>query len=489
MCDWRDPANSSPYIVALFPIYAGEAMEMMETEDPKTGKSAWRKYAMAEILSTGRQGYSRTRQAREGRERVDPADDQGEDEYNTLWAHMNIVKVNGTDVVYWTMGTELLLTDPVPLIEEYPWLREGERPFVVGTATIETHRNYPAGDVEQSSGLQSEINAVANQRSDNVKLVLNKRHFVRRGAQVDLDALVRNVPGGGVMMNDPERDVKIVSTPDVTGSAYKEQDILSSEFDDLVGNFSPGSQGNKDQSVGGMNMMGSAANAVQDLGMKTFIETWMEPVLKQLVRLEQMYETDEALLALAGDRSQAFEKFGVDYVTDELLTQNLTIRVNVGMGNTDPMRRVERLIFGISKAIDLPGQAERLKSNQVADEIFGALGYKDGSRFFMTDAEHEEMQANQPPPGPTDEEIRIRELDIRQEENHLRHQREQEKLAKNQELEYSKLAETAGLRTNELRQKLGVEEMKDKTQRDAVAFREMNKVRELNVKETTGSGI
>ena len=235
MCDWRNPAESSPYLVALFPIYADEAMEMMETIDPKTGKSTWRKYAMADILATTKQPYSRTRQAREGRERVDPAADHAEQGFTTLWAHMNIVKINGTDVVYWTMGTELLLTDPTPLREEYPWLREGERPFVIGTATVEAHRNYPSGDVEQASGLQEEINSVANQRSDNVKLVLNKRHFVRRGSQVDLDALVRNVPGGGVMMNDPDRDVKIVSTPDVTGSSYREQDILASEFDDLVG--------------------------------------------------------------------------------------------------------------------------------------------------------------------------------------------------------------------------------------------------------------
>ena len=489
MCDWRDPANSSPYLVALFPIYAGEVMEMMETVDPKTGKSTWRKYSMADILATTKQPYSRTRQAREGRNRIDPADDQGDAEFTTVWAHMNIVKINGTDVVYWTMGTELLLTDPVPLREEYPWLREGERPFVVGTGTIETHRNYPAGDVEQSSGLQSEINSVANQRSDNVKLVLNKRHFVRRGAQVDLDALIRNVPGGGVMMNDPERDVKIVSTPDVTGSSYKEQDILASEFDDLVGNFSPGGSENKNASVGGLSMMGSAANAVQDLSMKTFIETWMEPVLKQLVRLEQMYETEEALLALAGERAQAYEKYGVDEITDDLLTQNLTVRVNIGMGNTDPMRRVERLVFGIGKAAELPGQVERLKSNEVTNEIFGALGYKDGSRFFMTDAEYEEFQSQQPEPGPTEEELRSRELDIRQEENHLRHQREQEKIARNEQLEYSKLAQSEGIKTEELRQKLGVEQMKDKTQRDATAFREMNKVRELNVKQTTGSGI
>ena len=151
---------------------------------------------------------------------------------------MNIVNVNGTDLMYWTMGTELLLTDPIPLTEAFPHLREGERPFTIGFSTIEAFRNYPSGDVEQSAPLQEEINTVANQRLDNVKLVLNKRYYVKRGSQVDLDALIRNVPGGGVMMNDPENDVKTVETKDITSSSYQEQDRLSTEMDELVGSFS-----------------------------------------------------------------------------------------------------------------------------------------------------------------------------------------------------------------------------------------------------------
>src|SRR5690606_10318347 len=164
------------------------------------------------------------------------------------------VKTNGEDIAYWTLGTDLLLTEPRLLRELYPWLREGERPFVIGTSTIETHRNYPDGDVGQGAPLQEELNAVVNQRMDNVKLVLNKRYHVRRGSQTDLDALMRNVPGGGVMMNDPEKDVKVISTEDVTASSYQEQDRIMLEFDNLVGSMSqPGIAANTQasNSVGG----------------------------------------------------------------------------------------------------------------------------------------------------------------------------------------------------------------------------------------------
>src|SRR5690606_15846510 len=168
-----------------------------------TGQAAWRQYTLGQILAARRDPYDRTRQAREGEKRVDP-NAAGKDlgnEFTTVWAHLNIVKTNGEDIAYWTLGTDLLLTEPRLLRELYPWLREGERPFVIGTSTIETHRNYPDGDVGQGAPLQEELNAVVNQRMDNVKLVLNKRYHVRRGSQTDLDALMRNVPGGGVMMN------------------------------------------------------------------------------------------------------------------------------------------------------------------------------------------------------------------------------------------------------------------------------------------------
>jgi hypothetical protein len=299
MCDWRDPCGTSPYLIYMMPIYAIDALEKMEQRDGKTGQPAWKKYALGDLLATRRKWYDRTRQAREGRERIDPADDQASSAYSTLWAHMNIVNVNGDDMMFWTMGTELLLTDPVPLTEAFPHLREGERPFTVGFSTIEAFRNYPAGDVEQASGLQTEINLVANQRLDNVKLVLNKRYYVKRGAQVDLDALIRNVPGGGVMMNNPQEDVNTVDTRDVTGSSYQEQDRLSVELDELVGAFSQTSvQSNKNlnETVGGMEAMQSGAGAVRDYGLRIFFETWVEPTLRQMVRCEQYYETDATIM-------------------------------------------------------------------------------------------------------------------------------------------------------------------------------------------------
>jgi hypothetical protein len=494
MCDWRDPCGTSPYLLYMMPIYAIDALENMEKIDPKTGQPVWKEHALGDLLATRRKNYDRTRQAREGRERIDPADEQHGNAYTMLWAHMNIVNVNGEDLMYWTMGTELLLTDPIPLVDAFPHLQRGDRPFVVGFSTIEAFRNYPAGDVEQSAGLQEEINIVANQRLDNVKLVLNKRYYVKRGSQVDLDALIRNVPGGGVMMNDPKSDVETVDTRDVTGSSYQEQDRLSVEMDGLVGDFSQQSvqqTANRKggETKGGMDRMASGAGAVQDYGLRVFFETWAEPVIRQLVQLEQYYETDEVILALAAKKAQLYQRYGIDQVNDSLLQQSLTVRINVGVGNTDPQNRVEKLIFSVEKSASLPGMASRLKSDEVANEIFGTMGYKDSTRFYRNDQEQEQYIKENPPQPPLEIQLKEKELQKNVEDNEMRHKREVMKLEMEAQTRFAKLALDRNMKLEDMLMQLGMAKARDKTERQKAVMDNVVKMSEMNLRRETGAGI
>lgn len=492
MCDWRNPAQTSPYLCLLMGMYAGDVIERMKREDPKTGQGLWREYSLQACLSTRKENAdNRTRRAREGHKRVDPTMESASPEFTMVWAHLNIMKEDGVDIAWWTLGTQLVLTDPVPLTEMYPHLKPGERPFVVGFSVIEAHRNYPAGDVEQIAPLQEEINSIANQRLDNVRLVLNKRYFIRRGSQMDLDALMRNVPGGGVMTNDPQKDVQVVNTPDVTSSSYQEQDRLSSDLSELVGGF--GAQeaqatGAKVDRAGSMDDIKGAAGSVQDYSIKLFFNTWMEPVLRQVVKMEQMYETDQTLLAVAAKKSPLWIRYGQDIVTDELLQQDLITVVDVGMGNTDPVKRVQKLTFGIGQVMQLPDMARRIKSADVADEIMGAIGYKDSSRFFMDDAELQEHEKTTPPP-PTPPEIQLKqqELQIRAKENDQRDKRETDKNNADHEWRMQGLNQTGELTHTKQMGQEALQQQKDKTTRDIAATKEANRLAEINLKRADGA--
>ena len=422
LSDWREVANKSPFLIYVKPMRVIDAEEMMERNG-----GPWKNRSRGQLVSSNVQAGDRVRQARYGYGRQDPADDFG-DGMRTVFAHMNIVRENGEDWVYWTMGTQLLLTKPERLMDMHPWLRPGERPFVIGYSVIETHRTYPRGDVDQMSGLQTEINEVANQRIDNVRLALNNRFLLKRGARVDLNALMKNKPGAGIYADDPEGSIKQITTQDVTGSSYREQEVLSQEVDQLVGGFDVSKSAQDGGSPGGIARAGAAASKVQDYGAWLFVVTWVELVLGQLLRLMQMYETDEARIAVAAERSRVVDRFGIDQLTDELLTQELVIRVDAGIGTMDPLRRVDRLRTGIEIAAQLPEMVDRMKPMRIADEVFGALGYTSAEAFFDSDAEFEEKMANAPEPGPSEIDVKMRELDIREGDNQMRNEREQMKL-------------------------------------------------------------
>jgi len=389
--DWRNPVETSPYIVHIVPMFLGDVKDRIR-------QGRWLPLSDGELeasISTNQSNDS-TRAARTGN-RADPTDTSHENnEFNTVWVHENFIRKDGETMVYWTLGTEKLLSEPRLLEEAYA---HNTIPFVVGMAEIETHRTYAPGDPELSEGLQIEANDTVNQRIDNVRLILNQRFKVRRGSDVDMNMLKRSIPGGIIPMSNME-DVQPLVVPDATGASYHEQDRVNADFDDLVGSFSSGSVSTNRQmneTVGGMNMLQGAANSLVDFSIRVFVETWVEPVVRQLLLLEKAYEDDQTMLAIAGDKAKLAKKFGIDEITDEILRAQLATEINVGFGSTNPEERVNRMAMGLNTIAQYAPQAlQKLNAEEVVSEMFGALGYKDGARFFRFDEEEgpspEEMQ-------------------------------------------------------------------------------------------------
>ena len=282
---WHDPIESSPYVIHLIPMYIQDVRQKMEDGE-------WIDIPVEELLaSENNEDDNTTRLVRdEPREdRLDNDAGYGDiDSYKIIWVHKNIIKKEGIDWCYYTAGVDAILSEPKTLQEMYPWLRNGERPYVMGYTNVESHRIYPAGTVELTQELQAAANDIWNQRFDNVRLAMNKRYHIRRDRNIDLDALFRSVPGGAVEMDDPDADVRVIDTRDVTGSAYAEQDRINMDFDELQGNFSTSTvQGARslNETVGGMSLMASNSGTVTEYVLRTFSETWVERVLKQLMRL------------------------------------------------------------------------------------------------------------------------------------------------------------------------------------------------------------
>ena len=392
---WYDVVGTSPYLIEEIPMYVGEVVERMNRDDPK-GKR-WHKLSMDQLLMARENSDDSTRAARTNQNQDASQQDREVHDYDVVWVHRHIHRYQGEDFEFYMLASRYLLTDPEPL-EANIW--HGDRNYVIGTWNIETHKPLPSSLPTMGRGLQDETNDIGNQRGDNVKLVLNKRWFAKRSANVDTTSLVRNVPGGVTMVNDVEKDVKEVSWPDITQSAYEEQARVDADFDALLGNFNPAQLGpggrNPRESFRTVNAVQSPALMMTEYALMTYVQTFLLPCLRMLVLVEQYYESDMVLLAVAGQKAKIAQRFGVDEVTDAILEKRIAVNVNIGMGATDPVMKMQRFSQAVTAYANVckappPG----LDLKEVGKEFMALAGYQDGIRFLPGDADPEKLKLTQ----------------------------------------------------------------------------------------------
>jgi hypothetical protein len=393
--DWMNPIGTSPYVIHIIPMYWCDVQEKMDYPNPKG--QTWKRLASPQVF--GRLNDSTDDSTRQARIQVsqDPTQQKREiSDYDIVWVHRHIHRFDGEDWEFYTLASEKMLTDPEPL-KKTVW--HGVRPYVLGKVMLETHKPLSTPVPILVKPLQDEANDLQNQRMDNVKLVLNKRWFAKRGKNVDLASLVRNVPGGITLLDDPELDVKEITWPDVTQSSYLEQDRVDGDFTDLVGNFNPmqvQAQRTGRESTNTMRMLQGPTNLLTEYMLKTFTETFVQPTLRLLMLLEQHYESDITLIALAGQKAQVMKRYGVSDVSDAILDNELNITVNVGMGATDPTMKMQRFlqwVMAFTQISKLPPAGIDLK--EIWKEGAGLAGYQDGQRFILDGADPEKMKMQQ----------------------------------------------------------------------------------------------
>jgi len=388
--DWRDVVNTSPYLIIYWPMYLKDVRARMfpgrDGDEPK-----WRYYPDGTILSASKTSDT-MRQARENNGTDSKQVNSANNDFTIVWVHQNIIEVEGFDIFYYTLGDTKLLSDPAMVEDEYP---QG-RPVTVGFSIVEAHKAYKSSECELSRDIQTEINDVANLRIDNVKLRLNKRYFAKRGKNIDLRSLTRNSPASVTLMDEPNSDVKVVTTDDATASSYQEQDRLNLDFDDLMGSFSGSSVATNRQlneTVGGMELLNSSADQVSEYKLRTFVETWVEPTLRQILILEQTHENDEKILKAAAMTAG----IPLEKVTLALLTNEVLLGVNVGIGAINPQMQLRRFVAAMKLLSEIlgPDFLKRQLSpgeREIVKEVFGKSGYRDGSRFLIPQQEEQEQE-------------------------------------------------------------------------------------------------
>lgn len=381
-CDWSDPINSSDYLIELIPMSIARIREWQE-EDTLWH---WRELSDAQLQSGTKQEWDSIRSAREGNKTDRYEERAGISEFDTVWLHKNIVRIKGEDYVWLTVGTEIMLTEPMPLSELDP---RGYRPYTWGYTVLEAHNPYPDGDVQMAKPVQEEINELANMRADASKMATAGRYFYRRGSAIDTEALTRFVPGSAIEVTNVQNDVRWDKAPDANKGAFEEGELLNNELSDLLGTFQTSNvQGNRklNETVGGMQLIADNANEVSEFTVRTFSETWVEPTLCQVLDLLCYWETDENIAKIVGDQTAQQEGMAEGLPAKEvfrLLNTPMQSSVSVGYGATNPESRIRRIQIGVAVTNQIdPMLMHGANKSAILGEVWGACGVPDVRRFF-----------------------------------------------------------------------------------------------------------
>lgn len=400
--DWRDVIASSPYVIHEMPMYIQDVREMMEAGE-------WFEVAESALRNGEDLDTDTTRRAREpGRVPGKDNDTPKPRGFDICWVHNNIMKWNGRDWQFYTIGRQAtMLTDPKPLEEVY---LHGMRPYTVGFVVVETHKTYPTSKAELVRDLQRATNDDWNLRFDQMKMSLMPRQFIRQSAGLEPIDVRTFIPGKVIVTQNPKEDIIWDRPPEPSQAAYGEQDRINLDFDELVGDFSNSSvQATQiqEQSATGMNLMSGQASGMNEYELRVFAETVVEPVLRQLVKLIRAYETDATILAVCGKKAKLSDKYGIDIVTDALLDEDATIKVNVGIGATNPGIKMRNFMMAAESLQKFFGETLAMGINfeEVLHEVFALAGYKDGDRFMTPGFDYQkalqQMQAAKKGPGQT----------------------------------------------------------------------------------------
>jgi len=374
--DWCDPLADSEYLIEIMPMTVARVMERMRPvgEEPPE----WRPASWSAIATAARTPDS-LQSARESN-RGAPDDNETVPLHRIVYVYRLIVRREGIDYTWYSLGTDHLLTAPARLKDINP---QGRRLYRMGAMNIESHRAVPQSTAEHLMGLQADVNHTRNDRKDNVALALNKRYLVSRNGRVDMPALMRNVPGGSISVNDVNSSVKEIQTNDVTASSWREEESTNAAFDEMAGSFSQSSVNTNrrmSETAAGMELIAADANVITEYHLEVFATTWYEPVLQDLLALQQAFESDETVIALAAEQMELAAEYGLGMPTEEIMSAPVTLSVSVGVDATNPTRRFERL-----QALGQSGAALGLEPNgpELYREMAGSLGFDNGDRFII----------------------------------------------------------------------------------------------------------
>lgn len=190
-------------------------------------------------------------------------------------------------------------------------IREVDNPYFHGDLPIIHGVDYPypgelygMGEIEPIDRMQRAINAVLNQRLDNVQLTLKPMFKVKKNSGVDMHTLV-SAPGN-IITTDDMNAVDTVQIPDVTGGTFVQtMNYLTSALQNGSGitDYTMGIDGNNNvanKTATGTRLIQQEANAQFKLKVQLYNHMVVGRIADQWKDLRIQYTTEAQKLRILG---------------------------------------------------------------------------------------------------------------------------------------------------------------------------------------------
>lgn len=264
-------------------------------------------------------------------------------------------------------------------VSENPYWH-GEKPYAVFPDYIQEGEFWGLGEVEAIEGLQDLVNAIYNQRIDNVRLSIDTMFGVNTKALEDeRDLQIR--PGGIVRVTGdwtPQEAISRYEFGDVTGSAYAEVDQLEKLIERVSG-VSGYQLGIQEE---GMNRTATGVSLATEAGNSKFA---LKVRLMELVGLKRVARQWGAIIQQYTDQQRAVRVMGPSgqwlfpTLTPDAIQGALDYSIDVSStAQTESVRKDQATMLFQTLAPALPQAIPKL-----AQDLLEAFGKKDAYAYIM----------------------------------------------------------------------------------------------------------
>ncbi|NOR56987.1 MAG: hypothetical protein GQ474_00510 [Sulfurimonas sp.] len=172
--------------------------------------------------------------------------------------------------------------------------------FGVGRIYYTPHEMYDRALPEKLESGNVEVNAIRNQRRDNVSLVLNREKYMTPDAGIDPAVLSRSF-SGKVNVVKTKGSVWWDAPPDVTGSSYNEENMATNDMERLVAESASRSGGSSGDTATEVKISSANSSATATLDTTVLNETFGIRFAHKLIRMIRQTADPEIFYAAAAD--------------------------------------------------------------------------------------------------------------------------------------------------------------------------------------------